>query len=234
MRPVALAAGIGCLLVAIPGMVSQDDLTARYRNVPVALAAAVALGLVALVVWRAPARRWASPRLAGDPARIVIGVVMVVVSIPWIAAACGVFVTDIPVLGSIFRGSQPTPGEPGLASVHRGLHEGLAGMQLALTALILSRLLGLAAAGVARLALSLFLAVMLSYGVMVLLQDGWNEQLIKRGILTWDFPNVLTPQLNWGWFWVLAGAAAIHLGWFGRERARSSAAAGRTTAGRSS
>ena len=62
---------------------------------------------------------------------------------------------------------------------------------------------------------------MFSYGVLVAAQDGWNEQLIKRGVILWDFPNVLTPQLSWGWAIVIAGASAIHLGWFGRETARS-------------
>jgi Mn2+/Fe2+ NRAMP family transporter len=149
-------------------------------------------------------------------------------------ALCGFYVSDVPVLGDVFRGAQPTPGEHGLASVHRGLHEGLAGTQLAITALLLSRALGLVTGGVLRAGLSLYLALMLCYGVMVAAQDGWNEQLIKRGIVSWDIPSVLTPRLSAGWAIVILAALAVHFGWFRREPARSTPSGDTTTAGRSS
>ena len=55
LRPLAVVAAVGCAVLAIPGVVSQDDLTARYRNLPAAMGATVALILVAVVVVRAPA-----------------------------------------------------------------------------------------------------------------------------------------------------------------------------------
>jgi hypothetical protein len=234
LRPLALVAAVGCLTLAIPGIVSQDDLTARYRNLPAAAGAMIALGVVAVVCLRAPAMSWATSRLGGDPARIGIAAVMLVWAIPWMFALCGFYVSSVPVLGDVFRGAQPTPGEHALASVHRGLHEGLAGTQLAITALLLSRALGLVRAGSLRVVLSLYLALMLCYGVMVAAQDGWNEQLIKRGLVSWDIPNVLTPGLSAGWAIVILAALAVHFGWFRREPARSTPSGDTTTAGRSS
>ena len=29
---------------------------------------------------------------------------------------------------------------------------------------------------------------MLTYGALVAAGDGWNEQVIKRGIVSWNFP----------------------------------------------
>ena len=66
LRTVAVVAAVGCAVLAIPGVVSQDDLTARYRNLPAAAGAAVALGLAAVVFVRAPAVWWARARLRGD------------------------------------------------------------------------------------------------------------------------------------------------------------------------
>ena len=77
-----------------------------------------------------------------------------------VIAALGLYAQDVPLLGDVIRSRQPTPGEPALASVHRGLHEGLFGAKLAATALILS-----CAAAVGRA--SLYLSLMFVYGVMV-------------------------------------------------------------------
>ena len=233
LRWLAIAAAIGCATLALPGIVSQDDLTARYRNLPAALGAGIALALVTVVVIRAPAASWACARLRGDTARIVIAVAILVFAIPWIVALFGFYVTDIPGLRSIFRGAQPTPGER-LASVHRGLHEGLAGTQLVLAALLLSRGLRLVTVPRLRTTLSIYLAVMLTYGALVAAGDGWNEQVIKRGIVSWNFPNVLTPKLNAGWVLVIAAALAIHFLWFRRETLRSTPSGDTTTAGQSS
>ena len=51
----------------------------------------------------------------------------------------GFYASDIPAAGWLWNAAAPTPGEPDLPSVHRGLHEGLFGAQLAVTALALSR-----------------------------------------------------------------------------------------------
>src|SRR6476659_9774903 len=105
----------------------------------------------------------------------VLAAVLGVWVIPWIAAALGFYASDIPVAGNLWNASAPTPGEPDLPSVHRGLHEGLFGVQLAVTALALSRLLAAVRPYLLRGFVSGYLAVMLCYGVMVTAQDGWNE-----------------------------------------------------------
>ncbi|HEU0195434.1 MAG TPA: hypothetical protein VFQ71_14610 [Gaiellales bacterium] len=217
----------------LPGVVSQDDLTARWVNVPAAAGVLLALGLAVDAAVRAGGTSWAAdwvgPR---DAARLAIAAVALVWVIPWIVASLGFYVSDVPLLGHVFRAAEPTPGEPGLASVHRGLHEGLAGVQLALTALLLSRALPIIRSR-GREWLGAYLSVMLVYGVMVALGDGWNEQLVKRGVTTHMPPNVLTPKLDWGWALLILLAAAVDLLWFRpevRARARSTASAGSTTA----
>src|SRR5262245_20858288 len=64
-----------CLVVAVPGVVDQDDLDAKAVNlVP---AAGVLLAFVLSV--RAPAR---AARLTGDPLRLLLGTALVVVALP--------------------------------------------------------------------------------------------------------------------------------------------------------
>lgn len=216
---------------ALPGVVSQDDLTARWVNVPAAVGVLIALGLAVDAVVRAGGEGWARGWAGrGDVGRIAIGAVCVLWGIPWIVASLGFYVTSVPLLGQVFRAAQPTPGEAGLASVHRGLHEGLAGVQLALTALLLSRALPLLRSR-GREWLAVYLSVLLAYGLMVALRDGWNEQLVKRGITSHLPPDVLTPRLSWGWAVLILLAVAVDLLWFRPEaRARSSACAGNTRA----
>ena len=234
LRGLAIAAAVGCATLVLPGIVSQDDLTARYRNLPAAVGTGIALVLVTVVVDSRTggfvgvctvAGRHRSDRDRGcDPG----------VRHPLDRGAVRVLRDRHPgAAARIFRGSQPTPGEH-LASVHRGLHEGLAGTQLVLTALLLSRGLGLVAGTRLRATLSFYLAVMLSYGALVAAGDGWNEQVIKRGIVSWNFPTVLTPGLNVGWALVIAAALAIHLLWFRRETLRSTPSGDTTTTVRSS
>jgi hypothetical protein len=218
-RGAAAVAAALCLVAALPGVVDPDDLRARWVNAPAVAGVAGAVALLALAL----ARRGPLPgrgSRAGDRARLLLGAVLVVWAIPWLTAAAGVHVGDLPGLGAAFRGEEPTPGRPGLASVHLGLHEGLFGTQLALTALVLSRALG-AFAGRARVAFAVFLGVMLAYGVAVALDDGWNEQLIKRGWTDVEMPHVLTPALSLGWLAVLAAGGLAAWLWLGRPALRS-------------
>jgi hypothetical protein len=134
-------------------------------------------------------------------------------SLPWVIAGVGLYAQDIPLAGLVIRSRQPTPGEPHLASVHLGLHEGLFGAMLAVTALVLSA---------RRLppALSLYLSLLLCYGVAVSANDGWNEQVVKRGWVDTKIPSVLSPSLSAAWAVVLVSALAVHLLWFNRQRIR--------------
>jgi hypothetical protein len=193
-----------CAVAALPGVVSQSDLTARWVNAPALIGVALA---VPLSLAAPPGR----PAPVGWPRLLLIGLIALW-TVPWLIAACGLYAQDLPLLGHVIRSAQPTPGDPSLPSVHRGLHEGLFGGLLAITALLLS-------VRRAPPVLSLYLALMLVYGLMVTAQDGWHEQVVKRGWTDAQVPSVLTPSLSLAWLGVLLGAVAVHLVWSGRARA---------------
>jgi hypothetical protein len=195
-----------CAVVAVPGVVSQDDLTASWANAPAVAGVVLA---VWLTWWSPPQRR----RVPLGSLRIWLIGLLAVWSLPWLIAATGLYAQDLPLAGSLIRSRQPTPGEPHLASVHLGLHEGLFGFLLAVTALVLS-------ARRLPLALSLYLSLLLCYGVAVSANDGWNEQVVKRGWVDTQIPSVLTPSLSVAWAVLLLSAVAVHVLWFHRQRLR--------------
>jgi hypothetical protein len=195
-----------CAVVALPGVVSTDDLTATWANAP---AVAGVVFAVWLTWWSPPQRR----RVPLGSLRMSLIGLLAVWSLPWVIAAVGLYAQDLPLAGALIRSRQPTPGHPQLASVHLGLHEGLFGVMLAVTALVLS-------ARRLPLALSLYLSLLLCYGVAVSANDGWNEQVVKRGWVHTQIPSVLTPSLTVAWAVLLVSAAAVHLLWFHRQRLR--------------
>jgi hypothetical protein len=195
-----------CAAVAAPGVVSQDDLIASWANVPAAMGVALA---VWLTWWAPPPRR----RVPLGSLRVALMGLLAVWSLPWVIAALGLYAQDVPLAGALIRSRQPTPGEPHLASVHLGLHEGLFGMMLAVTALVLS-------ARRLPTPLSLYLSLLFCYGVAVSANDGWNEQVVKRGWVDTKIPSVLTPKLSAAWAVLLVCALAVHLLWFNRQRLR--------------
>ena len=188
----------------MPGVVSQDDLTASWWNLPALIGVLLALRLT----WGAPWRR--DPPI-GRARWWIIGLLSLW-SVPWMLAASGLYAQDVPLLGHVIRSRQPTPGEPGLASVHLGLHEGLFGLMLVVTGLVLSRRRGLSTA------LSFYLALMVCYGVAVAANDGWNEQVVKRGWTDTQIPTVLTPKIGLPWLALIVAALAMQRLWFARER----------------
>jgi hypothetical protein len=200
--PLAWLAIALCAVVAIPGVVDQADLTASWANAPAAAGVVLALWLT----WWAPSRR--EPPLGRARRRVIA--VLAIWSVPWMIAAVGLYAQDIPLLGHVIRARQPTPGEPDLASVHLGLHEGLFGLMLAVTALLLStrRVPAL---------LSLYLALMFCYGVAVSFNDGWNEQVVKRGWTSHSLPSVLEPKVSLAWLALLVAAFAVERFWFSRS-----------------
>ncbi len=48
------------------------------------------------------------------------------------------------------------------------------------------------------------------YGLGVCIQDGWHEQLVKRGWLGTQFPNVIRPGLTLAWGGLLVCAALAY------------------------
>jgi hypothetical protein len=204
----AAAASVLCLVVAVPGVVDQQDLDARWINV--VPAAGVALALVLSLA--APAR--AGIRLAGDRLRIALAATLVVMAVPWLFAETGFYAPDPILADERAASSTPSSGEETLAAVHLGHHHGTDGVLLALTALVLSRVRPLSRTA------SAYTALMLAYGVANAFQDLWFEQVVKRGWTVHALPSFLRPQLSVGWLAMLAAAALIDVLWFRRERRR--------------
>lgn len=194
-----------CAVTVIPGVVDQGDLDARWINVVPALGVALALGLTIARARTAGAAF--APQARGDRLRIGLGVVLLLVALPWLAAEAGFYFP-----GDFFMGEEVPPiRDAGLAAVHLGFHHGTAGVLLALAALALSR-------APRTRTLAAYLSLMLAYGVGNAFQDGWNEQLWKRGLVDVHLGSVLRPELSVGWLIVLAGAAGIYASWFRPSR----------------
>lgn len=212
----AMAAVAVALCASAPFVVSQSDLTARWGD-----AAPVAGVVLAAAVGAAAPRTRGAGRSAttrSDRVRVVLSVVLALCAVPWIAAALGLYISDAPLIGSFVRARQPTPGHPLLPTIHRGLHDGLFGCQLAVSALLLSRAARRIDSGRVRTALSLYLGLMLVYGLAIAAADAWDEQLVKRGVTAVKLPDVLNPSLSLAWLCVLVAATAVHALWFSRER----------------
>lgn len=181
---------------SIPWVVDQANLDARPGNAIPALGVAVA-GVLTIAATRrsgaafAPPRRW-------DPARVVVAVVVLLVSLPWAAAEVGFHFP-----GDVFMGEEPGREADGstIAAVHLGHHHGTDGALLVLSALLLSRM-RVAARGL-RLVVPAYLGAMLAYGGVNFVQDAWNEQLVKRGTVDSGIPSALLPGLRPIWLVVV-------------------------------
>jgi hypothetical protein len=185
LRPLGWIAIALCAVVAVPGVVDQDDLDARVVNVVPAAGTILAFAL---------ALRYSRP-VTLTRAYAVVAVVLAVLSIPWLFADIGFHVG----LG-IFRAGEDFQGEP---SVHLGWHHGLGGAIIAFSSLLLLRL---ARKPVARG----WLLLLLVYGAVNCAQDFWLEQVVKRGWTSHEIPGALEPKPSWIWLvMLLAGAALI-------------------------
>jgi hypothetical protein len=165
---------------------------------------ALSLGLTAAAARRSGAGL--ALRLPFDPVRATIAAVLLLVSIPWIAADLGFFLPD-----GVFimrRVALDTDGLP-IAAVHLGHHHGMDGTLVALSAILLSRprLRRGATASVTVAVTSLAFA----YGIVNCVQDAWNEQLVKRGTLDQQIPSAILPSLSWIWLVILVLAALTAL-----------------------
>jgi hypothetical protein len=201
-----------CGLVAVPGVVDQDDLDARWVNLLPALGVALAAGLAVAALRDGgvgpPARR-----AFGDPLRIGVAAALLVLAVPWYFAEAGFYAPD-PIL------ADEVPAGETIAAVHLGHHHGTDGVLLALSALALSRTIGTHRRRRAEAFVSGYLALMLAYGCALAIEDDWGEQVWKRGWTDWDIPGVLRPELSPAWAVIAAAAVGVELLWFRRARAR--------------
>jgi len=201
-----------CVTIAWPGAQQGSHLDAKFVNAPAAVGVALAFGVTMYVV-ATTGRGDRLPRTRTAVVWTAAFVAILVLSIPWLLANLGYYVGDVAGLRTLFMSEQvvPEPGNPHLRAVHLGNHEGIDGVLLALTAVVLMRTLGRIAPSARRTALAVYLSVLLVYGLEVALADGWHEQIVKRGWTGWRVPTVLHPSASWAWLTVLAGALLVWL-----------------------
>jgi hypothetical protein len=198
-----LAALVLCAVVAVPGVLDQANLDAKWINVVPAIGVGIVLLLTAWAA-RDGVGGWGDGR--GDWLRIAVFVVLALIALPWFFAEQGVYVGDVPGLRSIFLSRKVIDSE---AAVHLGEHHGLVGLQLIGVALLLSRELPRMRASARRTALALWLSGLLAYGAGNIANDVWGEQVVKRGWTDWKLPSVVRPDANWLWLVVLVVTAVI-------------------------
>jgi hypothetical protein len=176
------------LCATMPLFVSQSHLNARWQNLVPGIGVALALGLAVAAI-RCAGTSF-QPRLPGDPVRIVLAAIVLVLSLPWIAAELGFHLP-----GDVFMGQELFRTADGHleAAVHLGEHHGWHGSLLLLSALVLSRM---QAAGRLRIWLLIGTAALAGYGAVNATQDFWQEQLVKRGTVDWAIPSALYPGLK--------------------------------------
>lgn len=202
-----------CAVTAWPGVVDPNDLDARLVNAVPAIGVCIAIALTVAAV-RLTGASFA-PRLPGDPVRVAVAAVVLVLSLPWLAADLGWYLP-----GGIFLTDEiVTEGKETLAAVHIGHHHGLDGALLVVTALVLSRaaLRGRRLRSVA----TGYVALMLAYGAVNFAEDAWHEQLVKRGTLDWKIPSAKVPSLSPVWL-VILGLTIVVFGVLSHERRAAS------------
>ncbi len=197
----AMTATVLCLIVFVPGIVDQGDLDWRAINLlpAIGVGLAVALGVVSgLFGDRVSVRRSA-----------LVGVVIVLVlSLPWLVAEWGFYLDGVPLLGWLFVTGTEFDGH---AAVHLGHHHGMDGTLLLLSALPLIPLSRKVSGPVLRLAIQWYAGLQIAYGLANAIQDGWGEQLWKRGWVDWQVPSVLRPEPGLPWLVLLIATVIFSL-----------------------
>jgi hypothetical protein len=209
----AAVATVLCFTIGLPGVIDQGDLDARPVNALAAAGVGIALALTVAALIRHGVGS-SAPWTTTDWLRALAALVLLLAALPWIFAELGFYVSDAPLLGSIFMAKEivPSPGgEPSLRAVHLGSHHGMDGTVLALSALALFRLSPQLASRAGRIALNAYLSLLLVYGLANALQDFWTEQLVKRGSVSAAIPSLIRPSASWAWAAILAAALTICL-----------------------
>jgi hypothetical protein len=191
----AVVAAVLCSAVFWPGVVNQYDLDAR----PVNALAAAGVGLAVVLSFAAGLHR-ERVRLRAAPFALLL------VAIPWLGADLGFHLDGVPVLHWIFLTGKVVGVR---AAVHLGHHHGMDGVLLALAALLLVPLARRARAPALRLLVGLYLGLEIAYGLANTAQDGWLEQVAKRGWTTHVMPSVLRPALTLPWLGIALAAAVF-------------------------
>lgn len=206
----AVLAVLLCLTIVIPGVVDQGDLDARPVNGLAAIGVAIALVLTG-VAFRRGGLGQAVPWGRADVVRLVVGGILLLAALPWIAAEAGFYIDAVPGLDPIFMSEElhAEPGEHSAHAVHLGDHHGTDGVLLAWTALALSRVLPTLRRRGVRAGLAAYLALMLVYGLAIALEDFWLEQLYKRDVTSIRLPNMIRPEASPEWAAIVAATVLV-------------------------
>jgi hypothetical protein len=204
-----------CAVIVWPGVVEPSHLDAKPVN------AIPAVGVVLAFALTVAAARTAgtgfAPRRAGDPARVVVGTIAVLVALPWIAAELGFhFPQGVFLTTKLYA----EPHKPPTAAVHLGHHHGMMGTLMVLSALALSR----PRLGSPRLQriYAFLVSLMLVYGATNVVNDFWHEQVVKRGWSSSDVPSALVPGANPIWAIMLGAAVVLYVAGFARRDSATS------------
>lgn len=198
-----------CAITAVPGVVDDQDLDARWINVIPAIGVALAAAMTVLAARYSDGSRGFAARLPLDRLRWGIAIVAMVLSVPWILAELGVYGP-----GWVFIMERPITGSDGVVNpaVHLGHHHGFDGALFVVSAALLSRVR--VHSPRLRTTTVLYLSLVFAYGAVNLVQDAWNEQLAKRGWVDITIPSALNPALEAIWLVILAitvvTAVALH------------------------
>ena len=198
------AAGFAIVLCAATAVtVDPNDLDFRIVNLIPALGVVIAVGLTIAAVSRTGGSF--TRRLPGDPARLVLGGVVVLLSLPWFAADLGTYLPGdhLPHAGRRHRGGRDAGGRPRRPPSRRR------GALLVLTALLLSRVRP--AGRRLTTALTAYIALMFAYGAVNGAEDVWHEQVVKREWADLRIPAAQIPSLSFVWLAILALAAVAYL-----------------------
>ena len=193
-----------CAVTAVPGVVDQHDLDARWVN---AVPAPASRSRSASRPSRRGARERASHHRSRSTGRASSSPrSSSLISIPWIAAILGFYLPE-----GIFIMERPGLEADGttIAAVHLGQHHGFMGALIVVSALLLSR--PRLPPGRLAWAIRLYVSLAFAYGAVNMTQDAWNEQLWKRGTVDWKIPAALEPRPEPIWLVTLALAALTAL-----------------------
>ena len=220
---VAVVAVVTSAAVFWPGVVDQSDLDARPVNAIAPIGVLLALALTAIALLRLPRPRFAETQ-PGDRLRAVVAIVAVLLGLPWIAADLGLYLNGVPGLRDVYQTGKRTWETPTLhhlfPTVHHGHHHGLDAVLLLLTALVLSRVVPSVRLRPLRIALGIYLALIVVYAIANMANDAWDEQVVKRGWTDWLIPDVVQPKLSVAWAFIVAGAVVLYAGagWWRNRR----------------
>ncbi len=208
----AALAAVLSLVTGWPGVVDQADLDAKPMNAVPAIGVALALALsIAAARVRPPEiASPARPRFEPHVRYALLGVIAFL-SLPWMFAAVGFYISAVPGPGDVFVSDEFLPEGATLAAVHYGHHHGFDGAIFAASALILMPAAVAIPRGALRHAGIGLVALMFFYGLMNMLQDLWTEQVIKRGWTGSEFPEVVRPGISPAWGLMLIAGVLLYL-----------------------